>query len=157
MTYTDVHVVLVDAPPDQVWRRVRSLGGDDRFYVPGALWRVRGAADRLVGGPGFRIEGPGRELRAGDTMDFWEVVDVSPPHRLRLRAASRLPGTALVSVHVHPHGDGTELQLRTEFEPSGAAGHAYWWSTVLAHSATFARMARRLADLVGTPSLGARN
>ena len=66
-------------------------------------------------------------------MDFWEVVEVHPPTRLRVRAVTRLPGTAYLDVGVHAAGARTELSLRTTFEPAGLAGHAYWWATVGAH------------------------
>jgi len=148
MAYVDRHAVLVDAAPDRVWAGVTSLGGDPRFYAPRALWLVRGLADGLLGGPGWRITGPGRPLEEGDAMDFWEVVEVHPPTRLRVRAVTRLPGTAHLDVGVHARGAGTELSLRTTFEPAGPAGHAYWWATVGAHTATFALMTRRLRALV---------
>jgi hypothetical protein len=149
VTYVDRHSVPLDATPDRAWSVVRRLGGDARFYAPRPLWQVRGLVDGLVGGPGWRIAGPGRPLEAGDLMDFWEVVDVQPPTRLRLRAASRLPGTAYLDVAVHPVGPGSELSLVTTFEPAGVAGHAYWWSTVAAHTVVFALMTRRLGRLVG--------
>jgi uncharacterized protein YndB with AHSA1/START domain len=152
MTYVDRHTVLVAAPPDLVWSGIVSLGGDPRFYAPRPLWLARGLADGLLGGPGWRIEGPGRPLEARDTMDFWEVVDVRPPTRLRLRAVTRLPGTAYLDVFVHAHGARSELGLETTFEPDGAAGHAYWWSTVAAHKVTFALMTRRLASMVTQPA-----
>ena len=148
MPYLDQHTAHVDLPPDQAWAALLSLGGDERFYAPRDLWRARGVLDRLLGGPGHRITGPGRPLEVGDAMDFWEVVEVHPPTRLRVRAVTRLPGTAHLDVGVHPRGAGTELSLRTTFEPAGPAGHAYWWATVGAHTATFALMTRRLRALV---------
>jgi hypothetical protein len=148
MPYVDQHTVLVDVPPDRAWDVVSHLGGDARFWTPQPLWRARGAVDRAIGGPGFRITGPGRALEVGDAVDFWEVVAVRPPARLTLRAATRLPGTVDLDVLVHPAGARTELGLRTTFEPAGTAGHAYWWSTVAAHRLTFERMTRRLATLV---------
>ncbi len=148
MAYVDQHSTLVDVPPDRAWDVVRRLGGDERFYAPRELWRLRGLGDRLLGGPGHRIAGPGRPLRVGDAMDFWEVVEVRPPSRLRARALTRLPGTAYLDVLVRAQGGRTELTLRTTFEPRGLLGHGYWWSTVAAHRATFALMTRRLASLV---------
>lgn len=148
MTYADSHSARSTAPPDQAWTFVSRLGGDERIYVPRELWRARAAADRLLGGPGYRIEGPGRPLRPGDPMDFWEVVEVQPPTRLRVRALSRLPGTAWLDVSVAARGGGSELALTTTFEPAGLSGHAYWWSNLPAHTLVFAAMARRLARLV---------
>jgi hypothetical protein len=112
MTYVDQHRVTVDATPDRAWHVVSGLGGDERFYVPVSLWRTRGLADRLVGGPGHRIDGPGRSLRPGDAMDFWEVVEVRAPTRLRARALTRLPGTAYLDIGVRPQGAGAPTSSR---------------------------------------------
>lgn len=154
MTYVDQHSARVDVRPDQAWQFVSRLGGDDRLYVPRLVWFARGLADRVAGGPGHRIEGTGRPLRPGDPMDFWEVLEVDPPTRLRVRALTRLPGTACLDILVAPSPNttggstGTELTMRTIFEPAGVAGHAYWWSNFAAHQATFALMTRRLAAMV---------
>jgi Protein of unknown function (DUF2867)/Polyketide cyclase / dehydrase and lipid transport len=148
MTYVDEHTVTVDATPDETWRVVSTLGGDERFYTPLLLWRARGRVDRLLGGPGHRIEGPGRPLRVGDAMDFWEVVEVRSPTRLRARALTRLPGTAYLDIAVRPLGSRTELTVRTDFEPAGVVGHGYWWSNLAAHKVTFELMTRRLATMV---------
>ncbi len=148
MAYVDTHRVSLDATPDQAWGVVIRLGGDERLWVPLPLWRARGALERLVGGPGHRIEGPGRPLRPGDTMDFWRVEEVHAPTRLRLRAESLLPGTAFLDIGVEARGARTELSLRTEFHPAGPAGHLFWWSELPAHKVVFELMTRRLAALV---------
>ncbi|MDX6302808.1 MAG: hypothetical protein QOF53_4022 [Nocardioidaceae bacterium] len=147
MTYIDQHSATSDATAEQAWEVVSGLGGDERLYVPRELWRLRGLADRLVGGPGYRVEGPGRPLQPRDRMDFWEVLDVHPPTRLRLRALSRVPGTIYLDVEVAARGSGSTVLLRSTFEPAGPAGHVYWWSTLAAHRVTFALMVRRLAAM----------
>ena len=148
MTYVDQHHVTVDVPPERAWDVVRRLGGDPRLYTPRPLWWARGVLDGLIGGPGDRIAGPGRPLEAGDAMDFWEVVDVHPPTRLRLRALTRLPGTAHLEIGVRALGAGSELSMRTEFDPAGPVGHAFWWAELPAHTLVFEAMTRRLAELV---------
>jgi hypothetical protein len=148
MTYVDEHRAAVEVSPGRAWDVVRRLGGEPRFYTPRALWQARGALDAVIGGPGDRIEGPGRPLQVGDAMDFWEVVDVRAPTRLRLRALTRLPGTAYLDVGVRARGAGCEVLLRTEFEPAGIAGHMFWWAELPAHRLVFELMTRRLAELV---------
>lgn len=148
MAYVDEHRVRVDVTPEQAWDVVRRLGGEQRFYTPRPLWQARGVLDGLIGGPGDRIEGPGRPLQVGDAMDFWEVVEVRPPTRLRVRALTRLPGTAHLDVMVRARGAGTEVGLRTEFEPAGILGHLFWWAELPAHTLVFERMTHRLAQLV---------
>ncbi len=85
-------------------------------------------------------------------MDFWEVLETRPPTRLLLRALTRMPGTATLEIVVAADpaggGTGTLLRLRTSFEPSGAAGHAYWWLNLPLHTVTFALMTHRLARTV---------
>lgn len=150
MPYVDTHHVTVDAAPDRAWQVVSKLGGDERLYTPRVLWRARGAVERLLGGPGHRLEGPGRPLRPGDAMDFWRVEEVHAPSRLRLRAESRLPGEAFLEIAVAAQGARTDLSLRTEFHPDGLVGHAFWWSERAAHQVVFELMTRRLARLVET-------
>ncbi len=149
-SYVDEHRAVVAVTPERAWNAVLGLGGDERFYAPRELWRVRGRLERLSGGTGHRIAGPDRPLEVGDAMDFWEVVEVQPPTRLRVRALSRLPGTAYLEIGVYPRGSGTELRVRSEFEPTGALGHAFWWSELPAHKLVFALMTRRLAGIVAT-------
>jgi hypothetical protein len=146
--YVDTHHVTVAATPDQAWAVVSRLGGDDRLYTPGLLWHARGAVERLLGGPGHHLEGPGRPLEPGDTMDFWRVVEVHAPSRLRLQAESRLPGAAFLDIVVEPQSARTDLALRTEFHPDGLLGHAFWWAELPAHKVVFEMMSRRLASLV---------
>jgi hypothetical protein len=150
MTYVDVHTAHSEASAGRAWEVVSRLGGDERIYVPALLWRARGRLERLVGGPGHRIAGPSHagRLRPGDAVDFWDVVEVDPPTRLRLRALSLLPGTAHLDITVRPDGEGSQVRLRTEFEPTGALGHVFWWAELPAHVVVFELMTRRLAALV---------
>jgi hypothetical protein len=149
--YVDQHRVLVDATPARAWEVVSHLGGDERFYAPRALWRTRGRLENLVGGPGHRIVGTGRALQVGDPMDFWRVVEVHPPTRLRVRAESLLPGTAFLDIAVRPAGAGTELTVRTDFVPAGLPGHVFWWAELAAHKVVFEVMTRRLAGMITAP------
>ena len=140
MTYVDQHTAHVDVPAGPgVGGAAVASAGDERFYAPRALWRARGGpSTRLLGGPGHRITGPGRPLEAGDAMDFWEVVEVHPPTRLRIRALTRLPGTAFLDMGVHAHGAGSELTVRTDLRAcrpgrDGCSGGPSWprtrWSS----------------------------
>lgn len=146
--YVETHHVSVDVTPDRAWEVVSCLGGDDRLYTPGVLWKARGAVERLAGGPGHRIAGPGRPLQPGDLMDFWHVEEVHAPTRLRLRAESLLPGTAYLDIVVEPQGARTDLAMRTEFHPDGLRGRIFWWAELAAHRVVFELMTRRLAALV---------
>jgi uncharacterized protein YbjT (DUF2867 family) len=45
---------VVNASPEDVYRTFSGIGGDRGWFYANWLWRLRGMADRLVGGPGFR-------------------------------------------------------------------------------------------------------
>ena len=45
---------VVDAPPEDVYAVFSRLGGENGWLYADWLWWLRGVADRLVGGPGFR-------------------------------------------------------------------------------------------------------
>ncbi|QNN52272.1 DUF2867 domain-containing protein [Nocardioides mesophilus] len=145
MAYVDEHVQNLSVPVEAAWSVVLATGGDPSRYVPRGLWRLRGVADRAVGGPGFRLTGPGRRPAPGDAIDFWEVESAEFPV-LRLRALMRLPGTAHLELCVEPRAAGlSRLVARTVFEPAGALGHAFWWAELPAHKVVFALMTARLA------------
>ena len=69
----------VAAASEDVYAVFTGLGGDRGWLYANWLWRLRGIADRFVGGPGLRR---GRrhpdELRIGDAVDFWRVEALEP-------------------------------------------------------------------------------
>ena len=118
--------VQIQATPEEIWQPITKMGGDTGYYFGNSLWRLRGWLDRLLGGIGFR---GGRrhpvELRVGDALDFWRVLEVEPPHRLLLLAEMKLPGEAVLEFHLTPQEDGkVELKQIARFLPRGLAGLA---------------------------------
>ena len=91
------------------------IGGDRGWYVTPLLWRLRGWADKVVGGVGLRRgrRNPDR-LGVGDALDFWRVEAVEPDRRILLRAEMRLPGEAWLEWVIEPDGSG---------QPAHPAGH----------------------------------
>lgn len=159
--FVDRHVRHAAADPRAVWSAVCALGGARGYYAVDWLWRVRGAMDRLVGGPGLRR---GRrspdELRLGDALDFWRVSAIDPPRSLELTAEMRLPGVARLSFEVTPPdetaGDapGTRLEMVARFRPRGLLGLAYWYAVLPFHGIVFRSMLAgmlREAGIANTP------
>jgi uncharacterized protein YbjT (DUF2867 family)/uncharacterized protein YndB with AHSA1/START domain len=144
--FTDDRSAVVDADPRSVWAVVCSIGGRNGWYSLPWAWELRGAADRLIGGPGLRR---GRrhptEVHVGEALDFWRVEEVVPGRLLRLRAEMKVPGLAWLEFHVTPTGDGrTVLRQRATFFPHGLAGQAYWYSVLPFHGIVFPSMVRRI-------------
>jgi uncharacterized protein YbjT (DUF2867 family) len=139
--YRDQTSTLLGVPAEQAWAVVESVGGERGWFVPDALWSVRGLADRLIGGPGVRRGRPDRPLQQGDRVDHWRVVEINPGRRLLLRTEMRLPGQAWLELLVDPTGpQACRLSQRAVFHPKGLTGHLYWGAMLAAHLPTFRLM-----------------
>jgi uncharacterized protein YndB with AHSA1/START domain len=143
---TERRQVVVAAPPADVYAIFSGIGGDRGWFYADWLWRLRGVADRLVGGPGFRR---GRrhpdEVRVGDALDFWRVEAIEPGRLLRLRAEMKLPGKAWLQFEALPRGAGQTLLTQTAFMATkGLSGLAYWYGMYPFHGAIFDNMARAI-------------
>lgn len=142
---SDEQVRRSHADADAIWTSVVEIGGRRGYPMLDPLWRVRGWIDRLVGGPGLNRSGPtASDVRVGDRLDFWEVVELSPRHRLRLRALMKVPGVAELEIAVQQDGDESVLVQTGRFTPRGVAGRLYWWMLLPVHSVIFSGMARRI-------------
>jgi uncharacterized protein YbjT (DUF2867 family) len=145
---TDRRTFVVAASPERVFAEVERVGGATGWPYANGLWRIRGVADRFVGGVGMRL---GRRdpdhVRVGDAVDFWRVEAVRQPEVLRLRAEMKLPGRAWLQYELVPSVDGrrTKLIQTAFFEPRGLAGLAYWYGLSPVHPTIFKGMVRELA------------
>jgi uncharacterized protein YbjT (DUF2867 family) len=143
---------VVDAPTASVYAEFAALGGRHGWLAYTPLWRLRGAADRLVGGVGFRR---GRrhpvDLRVGDAVDFWRVEAVEPGRLLRLRAEMKVPGRAWLQFTAEPlEASRTRLVQTAYFAPKGLFGLIYWYLLYPVHGFIFSRLIRALAQGAAT-------
>ncbi len=139
--FEDSRSGVIDAPPERVFAVLQRLGGRSGWFKYNQLWRLRGWLDRLVGGPGTtRGRRHPDTLWWGDTLDFWRVVELEPPHRLTLRAEMRLPGDAVLDFELQPvEGDSASTRLiqTARFRPRGLAGLMYWYAVSPFHKPVF--------------------
>jgi hypothetical protein len=143
-SFTDRREIDVDAAPMDTFRAVCRLGGREGWYSGTWLWRLRGAMDRVLGGPGLaRGRRRAHEVRYGDVLDFWRVADVETGRGLRLRAEMRLPGVAELEFRISPRGaTGSRLEQTARFRPRGLAGLLYWGAVLPFHGFVFRAMLR---------------
>ena len=139
--------MLVKARAEQLWPAVVGIGGKTGWYYADWLWHLRGALDRMVGGPGI---GRGRRdpqaVQAGDALDFWRVLAAEPERRLKLVAEMKLPGEAVLELLLTECVDGTtEVRQSARFKPRGLLGLLYWYSVLPLHNLVFAGMLRGIA------------
>jgi uncharacterized protein YbjT (DUF2867 family) len=136
--FTDLRSVEIDASPAATFRAVCRIGGPHGWYAASWLWQVRGALDRLVGGPGLRRGRRDSDRVAyGDALDFWRVARVVADRRLSLRAEMKLPGEALLDFAIEPSGPRSKLTQTARFLPKGLLGLAYWYAVLPFHAFVF--------------------
>ncbi len=143
---------------EALYRAFARIGGEHGYYVSNWAWSLRGLIDKLVGGPGLRR---GRrhplDLRRGDALDFWRVVDAEPGLQLVLQAEMKLPGKAWLTWRIE-RGDEpgrVRLQQVAYFAPRGLWGRLYWYAVLPFHALIFRRMAHAIADEATTSRSGA--
>ena len=124
-TYVDRKSTHVDASVRHTFEAVCRIGGTNGWYAANLLWRVRGAIDRLFGGPGLkRGRRDTTRLSYGDALDFWRVTDLEPDRRLVLRAEMKVPGEAELEfvVEADDAKGGSHLVQTARFQPRGRRG-----------------------------------
>ncbi|MDE2861580.1 MAG: DUF2867 domain-containing protein [Chloroflexota bacterium] len=137
----------VSAPARDVYRVFTGIGAARGWFFANWTWRLRGMADRLLGGAGLRR---GRrhpdDLRVGDAVDFWRVEDLVADRLMRLRAEMKLPGRAWLQYEVWETEDGeTHLEQTAAFIPKGLAGLLYWYALYPVHSWIFGGLAKAIS------------
>jgi uncharacterized protein YbjT (DUF2867 family) len=143
--YVDVRERVTSAAPEELWRVVVGIGGENGWYSFPLAWSVRGWMDRIVGGAGLRRGRRERSgLYVGEALDWWRVEELEPGHLLRLRAEMKVPGRAWLELCVSPHDDGSLYKQRAVFLPRGLAGHAYWLAVMPFHGIVFGGMVRNI-------------
>jgi uncharacterized protein YbjT (DUF2867 family) len=138
----------VNAPSERVWELVASIGGQRGYYYANILWRLRGLLDRCVGGVGMRRgRRHPRQIRSGDALDFWRVVEVDPGKRLTLVAEMKVPGAAALEFEVIADTPTTcTLITAARFHPAGLPGLLYWYLLLPIHDRIFSGMPRAIAN-----------
>ncbi|MBI2995163.1 MAG: SDR family oxidoreductase [Candidatus Melainabacteria bacterium] len=146
-TYEDKRYIIIDGSPDEVWRPLIRIGGATGWYYGDWLWQFRGLLDLFFGGVG-----PNRgrrhpvELRAGDVLDFWRVINVEHAKKILLVAEMKLPGEAVLEFELNKIDENkTKLVQTARFIPNGFGGIAYWNSVTPLHNLIFNGMLRGIA------------
>jgi len=89
----------------QVFASILSIGSEKGWFKYNILWEIRGLIDKLIGGYGIsRGRRDGQQLRTGDCLDFWKVVDLKTNQRLLLAAQMKVPGRAWLEFVIEPGG-----------------------------------------------------
>jgi uncharacterized protein YbjT (DUF2867 family) len=145
--YVEKRQVLLDLTPRDVFRSYTGIGGERGWLYMDWSWAMRGWMDKAVGGVGLRR---GRrhpdDIRAGESLDFWRVEEVTPDHMVRLRAEMKLPGKAWLQFESEPKDGKTLLTVTAYFAPHGLFGFLYWYAMWPFHKFIFDGLTRQVAS-----------
>ncbi len=142
----DSRKIQVRVSPQKAFEPILNLGGKNGWYAWNILWQLRGAIDLLIGGVGMRRGRPeNRDLRVGDTLDFWRVEALEKPHHIRLFAEMKVPGKAWLQFEIEPDEDGSTIRQTATFYPFGLSGLLYWYGIYPLHALVFRSMIRAIA------------
>lgn len=143
----DLRQIVVNAPAEQIFSVVESLGGKGGWLYSNFLWQTRGFIDLLLGGVGMKRGRSRKTLRAGDYVDFWRIEKVMPGQGLLLRAEMKLPGRAWLQFALLPAASsGTLLRCCAWFEPRGITGEIYWWLLYPIHVLIFQGLVKAIQN-----------
>lgn len=127
--------------PESVYRSFLCVGGERGWFSYNLLWEIRGVADKLLGGAGInRGRRDSCDLRLGDSLDFWRVVDLQENRRLLLFAQMKVPGKAWLEFIIE---EGCLIQS-AYFYPHGVLGRLYWIVLLPLHFLIFKDMIRQI-------------
>ena len=129
-----------------VFQSACAVGGPNGWFKYNFLWRIRGIIDKIIGGYGLsRGRRLTSELRVGDALDFWKVVDIKPDKRLLLYAQMKLPGEAWLEFDVQPD----QMVQTAHFLPRGVLGRVYWYVVLPFHYFVFNNLAQTVVKGAG--------
>jgi uncharacterized protein YbjT (DUF2867 family) len=144
--YKDIKWREVENNSDNVLNNIWSIGGEKGWYYANSLWKIRGLADKMVGGVGLRR---GRtninDIHSGDALDFWRVLIADKKNkRLLLFAEMKLPGEAWLEFRIMKRDNKLQLRQTAAFRPRGLAGRLYWYCVLPFHYFIFNGMIRNI-------------
>lgn len=122
---------------EKVYKSFTSIGGENGWFAYDFLWEIRGLVDQLLNGVGLkRGRRDPQDLRVGESLDFWKVVDLKENERLLLYAQMKLPGSAWLEFKI----ENKKLIQSAYFYPKGVFGRLYWYSLIPIHYLVFTNM-----------------
>jgi uncharacterized protein YbjT (DUF2867 family) len=137
---------VTSASGASLWKVICRFGTDDDYFSCPALWRLRGAADWLLGGPSFRRRRRDPDaMRVGDVVDAWRVIAVQPERKLTLLLEMKVPGAGVLEFEINPRGPDREVRATAYFHPAGIWGLLYWYPLIPFHHLVFRSMTREIA------------
>lgn len=135
------YTLKTDATAEQLWRQVQLVGGKEGYFFANILWRIREWMDWCIGGDALkRYRRDPENLKLGDKVDSWKVINIEPGRFLSLLFGMKAPGLGRLEFTIDDHGDHRTLDIRAWWHPAGFSGLLYWFAMMPAHLFIFRGM-----------------
>ena len=136
--YTTAYSILSEKKADSLFRSICRIGGKEGWFHSNALWRLRGAIDRIAMGVGTsRGRRSSSSVRINDVIDFWRVEDLVQDEMLLLRAEMKLPGRAWLRFRINRKEEKSRLSVKAYYQARGVLGKIYWYVCLPFHLFVF--------------------
>ncbi len=133
------------ATAESLWRVLLRIGQDGDFFYAAWLWRLRRVLDWLLGGPSFRrTRRHPSDLRVGDVVDAWRVIEMSRGKRLVMLMEMKSPGAGVLKFDIEDDANVRRVVLSAYFHPAGVWGILYWFLLLPFHAYIFRGMTREI-------------
>lgn len=139
--FIEIWKASVDGRENQIWENIWNIGGERGWYFGTSLWKIRGLIDHIFGGVGYRKGRPDENLKVGNQVDFWKVINVDKSKKLlKLEAEMMLPGRVWITFEI----DRGQFTQKVTFQPRGKFGRIYWFLVKPFHYFIFSGMFRAI-------------
>jgi uncharacterized protein YbjT (DUF2867 family) len=143
--YTTSYSLNTPKEAAALFHSICRVGGKGGWFSNNWMWRVRGAADRLLLGVGTsRGRRSQTTLKINDVIDFWRAEDLQPERRLLLRAEMKLPGKAWLEFNIQDEGCRRRLSIIVHYFPHSIPGKIYWYAFLPLHRLLFNNLIKQI-------------
>jgi len=143
--YTTSYSLITEKERPALFQSLCRVGGKGGWFSNNWMWRVRGAADRILLGVGTsRGRRSQTTLKINDVIDFWRAEDLQPDQRLLLRAEMKLPGKAWLEFDIQDQGSRRRLAIIVHYYPHGLPGKIYWYAFLPLHRLLFNNLIQQI-------------
>ncbi len=143
----DRWTAVLEGNLEDIWEKIKGIGGENGWYHSNFLWKIRGYIDELFGGPGIRRGRNHRnQLKRGETLDCWRVTQIKEKSLLLLTAEMKMPGIASLCFKLKKtRNDKVILDQIACYVPRGLWGLIYWQLVLPFHVHIFTGMIKGIA------------
>jgi len=142
--YRDIYIKKIDnSYASKIFYVCKNIGGEKGWYALNFLWEIRSLIDKILGGYGTNVgRRSTKEIRVGNVIGFWKVIDIVEDKRLLLEAQMKLPGKAWLEFSI----DNEIFTQTVYFYPKGLWGRLYWYLFLPLHKLIFKMMINKIVE-----------